>query len=346
MKDLRDFTYQELITELGSYGISRHWADRLWQMIYRDRIADAHALAQDWGPWKKLGGNFSLWSPELVRETASSDGMTRKLLLGLHDSLQIETVVMRYRGRNTVCVSTQVGCAMGCTFCATGQLGFRRHLTAGEIVAQVMLAAGFVADGGEVVRNIVFMGMGEPFHNYENSVRALDILTEKRGLAIAPRKITVSTVGIPAAIRLFADQERLENLAVSLHFATDLDRQRQIPTAKKWSLEAILDACRYYSAKSGRRLFIEWALIDRQNDTAEQANALGQLLHDLDSHVNLIPLNPTAFFNGTAPADARISTFRSVLGTYGVPSTLRQRRGIDIAAGCGQLAASHDAEQA
>jgi 23S rRNA (adenine2503-C2)-methyltransferase len=245
---------------------------------------------------------------------------------------------MYFRGRATVCVSTQVGCAMGCVFCATGQMGFRRHLTPGEIVAQVVHVARVLRERGESLRNIVLMGMGEPLHNYEATMAAMETVMDHRGLAIAPRFITLSTVGVAPGIRRLADERRPFRLAVSLHGATDEERGRLVPPARRWPLTELIDACRHYSEALERRIFFEWALIEGTNDGASQAHALGRLLHGLNAHVNLIPLNLTAGYGGRPSELPAIKAFQAILAGYGLPSTVRQRRGIDVAAGCGQLA--------
>jgi 23S rRNA (adenine2503-C2)-methyltransferase len=216
-------------------------------------------------------------------------------------------------------------------------MGFSRHLTAGEIVAQVMYVQRALAAQGETLRNIVLMGMGEPLHNYDNTLRAIDILTDHKGLALAPKHITLSTVGLPKGIRRLADENRPIHLAVSLHAATDAERQALIPVAHRWPLAELIDACRYYNATRGRRIFFEWTLIAGENDTPEQAHAVGHLLQGLQAHVNLIPLNPTNGYDGQPSDPAAVRHFQTILATYGLPSTVRQRRGIDIAAGCGQL---------
>jgi 23S rRNA (adenine2503-C2)-methyltransferase len=269
----------------------------------------------------------------------SGDGLTRKFLLCLQDGQTIETVLMRYPGRATVCISTQVGCAMGCVFCATGQMGFLRNLTPGEIVAQVLYVMALLDQDGDTLRNIVLMGMGEPLHNYDAAMTAVDILTHDSGLAIGPRCITLSTVGLPNAIRRLADEQRPINLAVSLHAATDPERTALVPINKRWPLAELIDACRYYIEVRRRRIFFEWALIAGENDTAEQAHAVGRLLQGLDAHVNLIPLHPTTGYEGSPSDPAAANQFQQILAAYNLPSTIRQRRGIDIDAGCGQLRA-------
>jgi 23S rRNA (adenine2503-C2)-methyltransferase len=252
---------------------------------------------------------------------------------------------MPYRGRITACISTQAGCAMGCVFCATGQMGFMRHLSPGEIVAQVIHAQRVLQAEGQTLRNIVLMGMGEPLHNYDHTMTALETLMDHKGLAIAPRHITLSTVGVIPGIRRLADERRPFHLAVSLHAATDTERTALVPPAKRWPLAELIEACHYYVNKRGKRIFFEWALIAGKNDTPEQAHAVGRLLHGLNAHINLIPLNPTAGYGGKPSDAAAIKQFQHILNQYGLPSTVRQRRGIEINAGCGQLRAQVRSEE-
>jgi 23S rRNA (adenine2503-C2)-methyltransferase len=229
---------------------------------------------------------------------------------------------------------------MGCVFCATGQMGFVRHLRAGEIVAQVHHARRVLDARGESgLRNLVLMGMGEPLHNYDAVMTALEIISDRRGLNIGPSRITISTVGVVPGILRLADEARPYHLAVSLHAATDEERSVLVPVNRRWPLADVLAACRTYTEKTGRRIFFEWTLIAGKNDSLAQAARLAGLLAGIPSHVNLIPLNPTTDFTGVA-ADSRSAVgFQRVLRAAGVPSTVRQRRGIDVAAGCGQLRA-------
>ena len=339
--DLYDLTREEMVGLLGEWGYSAYHAIRLWQGLYREgarSLDEIEGLRPDL--LAQLHNQTAAVALPVRLATKSSDGFTEKFLLELPDGEEIETVLMLFKGRATACVSTQAGCAMGCVFCATGQMGFRRHLTAGEIVGQVLHIMRLQEEEDMALRNVVFMGMGEPLHNYEATMKALAILTDAHGLAMAPKHMTISTVGIVPGIRRLADEGRPYKLAVSLHGATDEERQALVPPAKRWPLNILMDACRYYSAKSGRRIFFEWTLIAGENDTAEQAHALGRLLQGMEAHVNLIPLNPTQGYGGQ-PADAeRAKAFQGVLREYGLPSTVRQRRGIDIAAGCGQLRAT------
>ena len=338
--NLYDLTREELALLLAGWGFSEYHALRVWHYLYREHvrsIEDMTALRPDLR--LRLQRDTAIGAPQETMETSSSDGLTRKYLLRLADREQIETVLMSFKGRATACVSTQVGCAMGCVFCATGRMGFTRHLFAGEIVAQVVHLARLQAEPDKDLRNIVLMGMGEPLHNYEAVMKALAILTDHHGLAMAPKHITVSTVGIVPGIRRLADEGRPYRLAVSLHGATDEERQALVPPARRWPLDELMDACRYYVAVLGRRIFFEWTLIAGENDTAEQAHALGRLLQDMEAHVNLIPLNPIGGYNGQPASFRDAKQFQAILAAYGLPSTVRQRRGIDIAAGCGQLKA-------
>jgi 23S rRNA (adenine2503-C2)-methyltransferase len=286
-----------------------------------------------------LLAHFSLDLLAVVQDTEADGGATRKYLLELTDGQRIETVLMHCRGRVTACLSSQAGCGLGCVFCATGQMGFGRNLTTGEIVAQAVHAAGVaLRTSGQPLRNVVLMGMGEPLLNYDAVMRAIDILSDGGGLAIAGKRTTLSTVGvIPGIIRL-ADERRSCSLAVSLHAATQEERARLVPSAAAWPLDELMSACRYYVGKSARRIFFEWTLIAGRSDSAEQARALADLVQDIRCQINLIPLNPTAGFAGAAGSEESLPAFVAVLRRRGLPVTIRRGRGTGIAAGCGQLA--------
>jgi len=227
---------------------------------------------------------------------------------------------------------------MGCVFCATGQMGFRRHLRAGEIVEQVLWFARELKAKGDRLTNIVVMGMGEPFHNYEATMAAVDLLNDPAGFNFGARRITLSTVGLAPMIERFAAERRQVNLAVSLHAATDELRSELLPINKKYPLDVLFDAVRKYYALTKRRVTFEWALIQGKNDTAAQARALADLAVGLPCHVNVIPLNPTRDYAGQATTRERAAAFKAALESCGLPCTIRVRRGIDINAGCGQLA--------
>jgi 23S rRNA (adenine2503-C2)-methyltransferase len=337
--DLHDVSRTELSARLADWGYSDYYAGLVWSGLYRD-LATTPDVITGLRPAlrERLAAEAFIGVPPVRSAIDSADGHTRKFLLCLRDGEAIETVLMVFRGRATACVSTQVGCAMGCVFCATGQMGFRRHLTPGEIVGQIIHVSRVLRERGESLRNVVLMGMGEPLHNYDATTAAMEIAMDHRGLAIAPRFITLSTVGVVPGIRRLADERRPFRLAVSLHGATDEERARLVPPARRWPLAELMAACRYYSDTLQRRIFFEWALIEGTNDGPGQAHALGHLLRGLDAHVNLIPLNPTTGYDGRPTAATAVKAFQSILAGYSLPSTVRQRRGIDVAAGCGQLA--------
>lgn len=274
----------------------------------------------------------------------SKDGETLKTLFRLPDQQAIETVLMRYEKRRSLCISTQAGCAMGCVFCATGQMGFRRHLTSGEIVEQVIHYARLLKDKDDKVTNIVVMGMGEPFHNYDGTMKAIDRLCHPEGMNLGARRFTVSTVGLVPLIQRFAQERRQINLAVSLHASDDELRSSMLPINRKYPVDVLLEACRDYVEATHRRITFEWALIRDVNDTPEQARKLGARLQAFRRdgaamcHVNVIPLNPTKKYSGQATTSQRARAFQAELESLGIPCTVRIRRGIDIQAGCGQLA--------
>jgi 23S rRNA (adenine2503-C2)-methyltransferase len=227
---------------------------------------------------------------------------------------------------------------MGCVFCATGQMGLRRNLSSGEIVAQVLYLTRQLKAEGRQLTNIVVMGMGEPFHNYDATLRAVDTLGDPEGFNFGARRITISTVGLIPMIERFAAERRQVNLAVSLHAATDDLRNELIPINRRYPLDSLMQVCHEYVRLTGRRISFEWALIAGVNDGVDQAQALVRLVKNLTCHVNLIPLNPTLGYSGTATAQPKANQFAGVLAVAGIPCTIRTRRGIDIQAGCGQLA--------
>ena len=340
-KPVYDLSLPELTALLETWGQPGYRARQVWEWLYQHKVERFEAmttLPKDLRA--RLDAELCIGSMEPVAELRSSDGRTVKRLLRLPDGQLIESVLMEYDGsRRTACISTQAGCAMGCVFCATGQMGFARHLTAGEIVEQALIFARQLEAEGERLSNVVLMGMGEPLHNYDATLEAIARLNDETGLNIGQRHITLSTVGLVPAIRRFADERLQVRLAISLHAATDAERSRLLPVNKRWPLADLIDAVRYYIDQTGRRVTFEWALIAGENDTVEQAVGLGKLLHGLMCHVNLIPLNPTEGYSGRPSDPARVEAFQAALKSYGVSSTVRVRRGIDIQAGCGQLKA-------
>lgn len=338
-----DFSYEELTSELCKDGVKPIHAKALWRALHGQALRDLKNCdsflppLQKWIAEKSEQGWF-IDDPEVVQETHSSDGLTRKYLLRLRDGQTIETVLMGYDGRHTVCVSTQVGCAMGCVFCATGQAGFTRHLRTGEILAQVLHVQRVLRnDGKRDLRNLVLMGMGEPLHNYDAVMKALATLADKRGCSLSRHRMTISTVGLVPAIHRMAAEKSPYNLAVSLHGSNESARAALIPVAKKWPLDQLIEACRVYDRSIGKSIFIEWTLIAGKNDTEEVAYELAALLKGINVHINLIPLNPTQGFSGHASGHHDAIRFQKILRAAGYPCTFRQRRGIDVGAGCGQL---------
>jgi 23S rRNA (adenine2503-C2)-methyltransferase len=334
-----DFPLSELTSLLVSWDEPDYRAKQLWQGLYQHYWSVPEQFTNLPVPLRyKLGETFSLNALTPATILHSSDKQTIKTLFKLHDDRAIEAVLMRYEKRRTLCISTQVGCAMGCVFCATGQMGFKRHLSSGEIVAQVMYYSRLLLTEGEAVTNVVLMGMGEPFHNYENTLSAIDRLNDPEGYNFGARRFTISTVGLVPAIRRFTAEKRQINLAISLHAGDDALRSAMLPINKSYPLDDVLDACREYIVTTGRRITFEWALVNGVNDTPEQARLLTDKLKGILCHVNAIPLNPTPGYTGQATTRQRANIFKEILNKSGIPCTIRLRRGIDIQAGCGQLA--------
>ncbi|MGE5073812.1 MAG: 23S rRNA (adenine(2503)-C(2))-methyltransferase RlmN, partial [Anaerolineae bacterium] len=294
-----DLDLPQLADTLKSWGQPAYRAQQVWEGLYQHIYRSADEFTNlPLGLREKLAATFDFSGMEPVRYLDSSDGRTRKTLFKLPNGNLIEAVLMRYEKRQTLCISTQAGCAMGCVFCATGQMGFMSHLSSGQIVAQVLYYARMLKEQGLPVTNIVVMGMGEPFHNYDNTLKAVDRLNDRKGYNFGARRITISTVGLVPMIRRFADEKRQVNLAISLHAADNALRLSMMPVNKKYPIDEVLGACRYYVEKTGRRITFEWALIEGVNDTPEEARRLAARLRGLLCHVNAIPLNPTKGFTG------------------------------------------------
>ena len=311
--------------------------DQVWHGLYRQGLGPDKLTTLPKGLRTRLAEALP---PALVplAESVSADGGTVKWLWGLRDGTTIETVLMHYRDRSTVCVSTQAGCAMGCGFCATGQAGFDRHLSAGEIVEQVIRARRRA--GSRRVSNVVFMGMGEPLANYDATWAAIERL--HGDLGISARHLTVSTVGIVPGIRRLATEALPVNLAVSLHAADDELRSRLVPINRRYPLATLAEACHAYRRARNRRLSFEWALIDGVNDRPVDAARLAAFVRPLRAHVNLIPLNPTPAFGTPGTPPERVEAFADRLRALGANVTVRRTRGTDIDAACGQLRAAHE----
>lgn len=355
---LLELNKAELTARLAAWGAPRYRADQVWEWLYKKLAAapaemtNLPAALRD-----RLAAELPATPLTLAAEQRSRDGQTVKWLFRLPDGLSIETVLMRYDERNTACISTQAGCAMGCVFCATGQAGLARNLTAGEIVAQALAAARWLANDATrntqhadaspttgIVRaaaprltNIVLMGMGEPFANYDRVWAALRTLTDPDAFGLGARHITVSTVGLPQGIRKMADEPLQVNLAVSLHAANDALRTQLAPINHRYPIAEVMAAVREYVARTRRRVTFEYALMNGINDTAGHARELATLLKGLLCHVNLIPLNPVAESPYQPSTAENALLFQQILEARGIAATVRMRRGIDIDAGCGQL---------
>lgn len=337
-RNLYDLTLPQLTELVSGWGVPSFRAKQIWHWLYKQLAPDpAQMTTLPAGLIDRLTQETSVGNLETVISRHSSDGETEKRLFRLADGETIETVLMDYHHRHTVCVSSQVGCGFGCVFCATGQMGWKRNLSSGEIIAQVIEFERVLRSRDQKLSNIVYMGMGEPLHNYDATMDSVYRLNDPLGFDFGARRITISTIGLPQEIRLLAGEKVQVGLAISLHAATDEERQRLIPAARRWSIAEVLAAGRDYTEKTGRRLTFEWALIENVNDTPEQAHLLGRLLKGMLCHVNLIPLNPTERFSGKASGRERVDKFQKILSGYGVPNSVRLWRGVDIQAGCGQL---------
>jgi len=285
-----------------------------------------------------LEDRFALLPLEVSREIVARDKQTEKFLFKLLDDHHIETVLMHYEGRHTVCISTQVGCPMGCVFCATGQMGYTRNLTAGEILGQIIFCMRRLEDEGTSLTNVVYMGMGEPFLNYDEVMASIARLTDQKGLNFGARRITISTVGILPRIKQFTEAKSQVNLALSLHAPNDTLRSTLIPSNEFYPLHALVEASKKYTDYTHRRVLIEYALIDGVNDSLTQADELASLLHGMLCLVNLIALNPAEGGSLKGSSRETVEAFRDRLMKRGIQTTIRLKRGIEIKAGCGQLA--------
>ncbi|SHE60775.1 23S rRNA (adenine2503-C2)-methyltransferase [Seinonella peptonophila] len=292
----------------------------------------------------KLDEQFEIQSLDTITIQKSTDG-TIKFLFSLHDGHAIETVIMRHDYGNSVCVTTQVGCRIGCTFCASTLGGLKRNLTAGEITAQVVMAARYLTKQNQRVRSIVIMGIGEPFENYDQTIRFLRTMIDPHGLQIGQRHITVSTSGIVPNIYRFTDENWQIGLAISLHAPNQKLRRQLMPVSRRYPLSELLKACHYYVEQTSRRLTFEYALINEKNDHQEHAHELGQLLQGFKCLVNLIPVNYVPERGYTRTPRNRIFTFKRILESYHVQTTIRREHGHDIDAACGQLRSKHAQQQ-
>ncbi len=350
---LYDLTYDQMAVLLAGWGEPRFRVDQLWHWLYRSLADDFESMTNlPKALRQRLATETELRLLRPQSEQVSASGQTRKVLFCLRDDNSIESVRMDYHDRRTACISTQAGCGMGCTFCATGQMGLTRNLSPGEILAQVLYfareirrqeieradALGLQAQIAEhPISNVVLMGMGEPLANYAATWQAIETLTDERGYNLGARHFTLSTVGLVPGIRRVIEEALPINLAISLHAPDDELREQLVPVSARYPLDELMAAVRAYADKTRRRVTIEYALVNGVNDTLDQARELAALLAGLLCHVNLIPLNPTPGSPLRPSPREQVDAFRQELQWAGIPTTVRMRRGIDIEAGCGQL---------
>jgi 23S rRNA (adenine2503-C2)-methyltransferase len=334
--DIAELDLPELEAALESRGHQRYHGRQLFRWIYRRGMTDFERMTDlSRSLREQLPAEFALSTPKVVSDERSEDG-TRKFLLELADGRRVESVFIPDTPAMTFCISTQVGCAMACGFCLTGKMGLVRNLTAGEIAGQVRVLAA-QTHLLEHPFNIVLMGMGEPLHNYDNTMKALRMLHSEHGLSVSPRRVTLSTVGIVPGLERLAREPLMPNLAVSLHATTEEQRTELVPPNRKYGLADILAACRRFPLKKRSRITFEYVLLDGVNDTREDARRLVKLLAGIKAKVNLIPLNPAPGIPYERPSDARVDRFAQLLADRHITVSVRKSRGRDIRAACGQL---------
>nr|PZN88871.1 MAG: 23S rRNA (adenine(2503)-C(2))-methyltransferase RlmN [Acidobacteriota bacterium] len=333
LAELEPVALEKTLAELGAPAFHGR---QIFAWIHRRGVTRFEAMTDlPAGLRQALAERFAIYTPQLERVDQSTDGTT-KFLLRLADDRRIESVYIPDTPAQTFCISTQVGCAMGCAFCLTGKMGLVRNLTAGEIVGQVRVLAHHTGLAG-IAFNIVLMGMGEPLHNYDATMQALRILADPRGLGVHPRRVTLSTVGLIPALERLATEPLMPNLAISLHATTDPARTALVPLNRRYDLEALLDACRRFPVRRRARITFEYVLLAGVNDTPDDARRLVRLLDGIRAKVNLLPLNEAPGIPFRRPDDARVNAFAKILADKGVRVLVRRSRGRDIRAACGQL---------
>jgi 23S rRNA (adenine2503-C2)-methyltransferase len=335
-RDLAELERDALEGALAARGHARFRARQIFHWLYRRGVSEPAAMRDLPRELRdELASDFTLTTPALVHRERSVDG-TEKFLLRLADGSHVESVFIPETPAMTFCLSTQVGCAMACGFCLTGKMGLVRHLTAGEIVGQVRVLADALSMEATRV-NVVLMGMGEPLHNYDETMKALRILCDDEGLAMSPRRITLSTVGLLPALERLAHEPLMPNLAISLHAPTDAQRSALVPLNRKYGVREIIEACRRFPLKRRSRITFEYVLLAGVNDSPADARRLARLLAGVKSKVNLIPLNAAAGIPFERPSDTAVDRFAQVLAAHRVTVSVRKSRGRDIRAACGQL---------
>ena len=334
MKNIKEYNLDELKQELISLGEKGYRAEQIFNWLYVEKVKsfdDMTNLSLELR--EKLKQNYTMCNFEILSKQESSDG-TKKYLFDVLDGNAIETVLMQYHHGKTICVSSQIGCKMGCKFCASTGIAFVRGLTSGEIVEQILAVE---QDIGEHISNIVFMGIGEPFDNYDNVMHAIRIINNQKGLNIGARHISVSTSGLVPRIYDFANEDLQCTLSISLHATDNTKRSAMMPVNNLYSIEELMEACKYYNEKTNKRISFEYALAKDNNDNLEDAKALVNLLKGMLCHVNLIPINKIENGKFTKSSNDNIIKFRDYLNDHGIVATIRRELGSDIDAACGQL---------
>ena len=334
--DLTELERSEIEDALERRGVARFHGRQIFHWIWARGVTDFNGMTDLSHTLRRtLADAFIVGAPAIETRQISSDGTT-KFLLRLHDGRHIESVFIPDTPAQTFCVSTQAGCAMNCAFCLTGKMGFVRNLSAGEIASQVRLLAHETSLASRAF-NVVLMGMGEPLHNYEATMKALRILADTHGLALPPKRITLSTVGVLPGLEKLAREPLMPNLAVSLHATTTEQRDRLVPVNRKYTLEDLIETCERFPVARRRRITFEYVLLDGVNDTPEDARRLVKLLSGIKAKVNLLPLNEAPGIPFSRPSDARVNAFAKILADRGMVVSVRRSRGRDIRAACGQL---------
>ena len=338
-KDLKSCSFEEIAKEMKSIGEKAFRGKQIYEWLHKKLVSDfceMSNLSKDLR--EKLKEQYVLPGVQMVDSRTSKDGETTKYLFRLHDDRVIESVLMKYHHGNSVCISSQVGCRMGCKFCASTLGGLERNLTASEMLSQIYEIQRL---SGERVSNVVVMGTGEPLDNFDNLLKFIQILTDEHGLNISQRNITVSTCGLVPKIRELADRQLQITLAISLHAPNDELRRTLMPVANKYSVKEIMEACHYYYEKTGRRITFEYSLVEGANDGEKEARELCQLIRGLNCHVNLIPVNPIKERNFRHSSMQFIQKFKNILEKNRIKVTIRREMGADIDAACGQLRKSY-----
>ena len=334
MKNIKEYNLEELKNEMEALGEKKYRAEQVFKWIYVDKVKEFDEMTNlSIELREKLKQNYTMCNFKILKKQESQDG-TKKYLFDVLDGNAIETVLMQYHHGKTVCVSSQIGCKMGCKFCASTGIKFIRNLTSGEIVEQVLAVE---QDIGDKISNIVFMGIGEPFDNYDNVMQAIRIMNNQKGLNIGARHISISTSGIVPMIYKFADEDWQCTLSISLHATNDEKRSKMMPINNRYNIEELMEACKYYINKTNKRISFEYALAKDNNDNLDDAKGLVKLLKGMLCHVNLIPINKIENGKYTKSTNENIIKFRDYLNENGIVATIRRELGSDIDAACGQL---------